>query len=497
VTPRGRILIVDDEAGARTALTELLRDGGYAVESAADGPKAMARLEDFSADLVLTDLRMPGMDGLQLMQKLHERDRELPVVVISAHGEVESAVQALNQGAADYLAKPVHFDVLSVVIERALERRRLRGESARLRLRLSERHRLDRVIGSSPGIQRVTSTVLQVAPSRATVLVTGESGTGKEMIGAAIHEHSPRSAAPFVKLHCAALSEATLEAELFGQERSSTPGVPPRRDGKVQQAEGGTLFLDEVSEIPPAVQVKLLRFLVSQEYERVGGSQTMRGDVRVVAATERDLQARVKEGLFREDLYYRLAVVSIEMPPLRSRQGDVGTLALHFMTRFARENGKNITRMSQEALDRLVQYSWPGNVRELENAVERAVVVCPGDTVRLADLAASIVSPGAAPGRGLPPIPGSTLAELERYAILTTLEHCNGSTSRCAEMLGISPRKIQYKLHDYSDGTRPLGRRRTPPPLPAVSAAQAAAISGGADGTIDKRVGPRGDDDLE
>jgi DNA-binding NtrC family response regulator len=459
MTQRGRILVVDDEANARTALAELLRDEGYTVETAADGFKALPKLEDFAPDLLLSDLRMPGMDGIELMKKARERDPELPVVVTTAHGAIETAVSAMKAGAADYLTKPINLDELTLVLERALERRRLRSEASDLRQQLSDKRRIERVIGSSQAMQQVFDTVLQVAPSRASVLITGESGTGKELIAAAIHEHSPRAKGPFVKLHCAALAETLLESELFGHERGAFTGAVSRRDGRFQQADGGTLFLDEIGEISPSIQVKLLRFLQQHEFERVGGNQTIRVDVRVVAATNRNLLQRVKDGQFREDLFYRLNVVSIEMPPLRARPGDVGPLAMHFLAKYSAENSKSVKHISDEALDRLVHHAWPGNVRELENAIERAVVVCQGDTVRPADLAPSIVGTVGRPGPGYPPVPGSTLADLERFAILTTLEHCGGATSRAAEMLGISPRKIQYKLHEYS--AVPARRRTT------------------------------------
>ncbi|HTE53746.1 MAG TPA: sigma-54 dependent transcriptional regulator [Kofleriaceae bacterium] len=457
--PRGRILIVDDEANARTALADLLRDEGYAVETAADGFKALPKLEDFGPDLLLTDLRMPGMDGLDLVRKARDIDPETAAVVMTAHGAVDTAVAAMRQGAADYLTKPINVEELVIVIERALERRRLRREAGVLRARLSERFSVQNIVGTSPPMQKVFETVLQVAASRASVLITGESGTGKELIAAAIHEHSPRASGPFVKLHCAALAESLLESELFGHERGSFTGASVRRDGRFQQADGGTLFLDEIGEISASVQVKLLRFLQEREFERVGGNQTIKVDVRIVAATNRDLMQRVKDGLFREDLFYRLNVVSVEVPPLRFRPTDIPILAMHFLRKYAAADGKRVASFSDDALERITRYGWPGNVRELENAIERAVVVCRGDEILENDLAPSVVAGAAASRDGLPPVPGSTLAELERYAILRTLEHTGGSTSRAAEMLGISPRKIQYRLREYSGDPRPRNGR--------------------------------------
>jgi DNA-binding NtrC family response regulator len=464
MTPKARVLIVDDEANARTALAELLREDGYAVETAADGFKALPKLEDFEPDLLLTDLKMPGIDGIELMKKARERDAEAIVVVMTAYGAVDTAVAAMRQGAADYLTKPINIEELVLVLERALERRRLRAEAGQLRQRLAERHSIKNIVGSSPRMQAVFDIVNQVAPSRASVLITGESGTGKELVAAAIHEQSPRAQGPFVKLHCAALAETLLESELFGHERGAFTGAAGRRDGRFQQADGGTLFLDEIGEISPSIQIKLLRFLQQHEFERVGGNQTIKVDVRVVAATNRDLLQRVKDGHFREDLYYRLNVISIAMPALRERPTDISLLAMHFLEKFAKENAKPMTGFTDEALQRLTHYRWPGNVRELENAVERAVVVGRGPLVKPEDLAATIV-PDAGPRDGMPAIPGSTMAEVERYAILKTLEHTGGSTSRAAEMLGISPRTIQYRLREYQgekDGHAPAANDHKP-----------------------------------
>ncbi len=460
MTHRGRILIVDDEANARTALAELLRDEGFQVETAADGFKALPKLEEFGPDLLLTDLKMPGLDGLELMRKAREGDPDIAAVVMTAYGAIDTAVAAMRQGAADYLTKPINVDELLIVMERVLERQRLQRESGILRERLSERHRLHNIVGSCAAMQRVLETVVQVAPSRASVLITGESGTGKELIAAAIHEHSPRKGGPFVKLHCAALADSLLESELFGHERGAFTGAAGRRDGRFHQADGGTLFLDEIGEIPASTQVKLLRFLQEREFERVGGNQTIKVDVRIVAATNRDLAQLVREGKFREDLYYRLNVVSVEVPPLRGRSSDIPLLATHFLRKYSAENGKAIRGFSVEALDRIMHHDWPGNVRELENAVERAVVVCRSEEIGLEDLTPSISTGSAheAPRDQMPQVPGATLADLEKYAILKTLEHTGGSTSRAAHMLGISPRKIQYRLRDYSGrGPRAIG----------------------------------------
>jgi DNA-binding NtrC family response regulator len=310
-------------------------------------------------------------------------------------------------------------------------------------------------------MEQVLQLASQVGPSKASVLITGESGTGKELIAEAVHAASPRAKAPFVRLHCAALSESLLESELFGHERGAFTGAVARREGRFKQADGGTLLLDEIGEIPPAVQVKLLRFLQEKTFERVGGNETLKVDVRVLAATNRDLAAEIKKGAFREDLFYRLNVVSLEIPPLRARRGDIPALASFFLRRFGADNGRTIDTFAEDALSALLEYDWPGNVRELENVIERAVVLCDGPRIERKHLPPALV-PAHERG-GPPPIPGSTIAELERYAILQTLEACGGSTSKAATVLGVSPRKIQYKLHEYGQAD--------PGPAPVAQAA--------------------------
>ncbi|MCC6996628.1 MAG: sigma-54-dependent Fis family transcriptional regulator [Deltaproteobacteria bacterium] len=456
VDPKARVLVVDDEANARTALADLLREEGYQVDTAADGFKALPKLEEMAPDVLLTDLRMPGMAGLELLERSRTEDPERVVIVMTAHGAVDTAVAAMRAGAADYLQKPLNFDELLLVLARELERQRLRAEAGSLRARLAERHALKNMVGSSAPMQAVTDIVLQVAPSRASVLITGESGTGKELVAAAIHQYSPRADKPFVKLHCAALAETLLESELFGHERGSFTGAVGRHDGRFMEAHGGTLFLDEIGEISPSVQVKLLRFLQEHEFQRVGSGQTIKVDVRVVAATNRDLMEQIKAGKFREDLYYRLNVVSIEMPALRERPSDIPLLAMHFLRKYSRENDKQLTGFDDAALARLAHYNWPGNVRELENAIERAVVLARGDVVAEKDLAANIVPTKGGLGPGAPVIPGASMADIERFAILKTLESTGGSTTRAATVLGISPRTIQYRLQQYQ-GKPPTG----------------------------------------
>jgi DNA-binding NtrC family response regulator len=443
---RGRVLVVDDEANARNALAELLRDEGYVTEVAGDGQHALRALESFDADVVLTDLKMPVMDGLKLLELGKPRAPHASFVVMTAFGSIDTAVQAIKCGAENYLTKPLDLDAVSVLVMRAVEKAQLSRETAELRARLNQRFSIGNILGDHPSMQQLVKTIVQVGPSRATVLIHGESGTGKELIAAAIHQNSPRKDKPFVRLNCAALAESLLESELFGHEKGSFTGAQARREGRFKQADGGTLFLDEISEVPLSMQVKLLRFLQERQFERVGGNETLTVDVRIVAATNRDLRERVKAGSFREDLFYRLNVVQLDVPPLRARKSDIPTLAQHFLTRFAKENGRDIRGFSDDALKAMLVYPWPGNVRELENAIERAVVMCGGDTIDSEHLPAR--GTNASVEMGLM-VPGITLDELERMAIMQAMEAASGSTAKAAEMLGVSRRKVQYRLKEW------------------------------------------------
>jgi DNA-binding NtrC family response regulator len=455
VRSRGRILIVDDEANARAALSEILREEGYATEVAADGFKALGKIEEFSPDVVLTDLKMPGLDGIGLMQKARELTKHATFVVMTAFGTIPNAVEALQKGAYQYLTKPLDFPQLALVVERALERSRLISENARLKDKLRDKNPSGEIVATDPKMLEALRLAEQVATSKATVLVVGETGTGKELVAELIHRESPRKNRPLVRLNCAALSESLLESELFGHERGAFTGAVGKREGRFEQANGGTLFLDEVSEIPMPIQVKLLRVLQERTFERVGGNESIQVDVRIVSASNRDLLQRVKDGQFREDLYYRLNVVTIQIPPLRDRQSDIAPLASFFLARYADENGKRVEGMTDEVLTALCAHTWPGNVRELENVIERAVVLCDAPKLELRHLPSTLTPRGATADEP-PRIPGATIQELERYAILKTLEACRGSTSRAAAVLGISPRKIQYKLREYS-GEVPAG----------------------------------------
>jgi two-component system NtrC family response regulator/two-component system response regulator HydG len=450
---KGRVIVIDDEVNAATALETLLRQDGYEVQKAHDGRAGLQVLETFDADVVLTDLRMPGMDGLELLAKVKEIRPEAMVILMTAYGTVKTAVQAMKLGAEDYMGKPIDVDELEVVLQRAIEKKALREETRNLRERLEEKYNFDSLVGESPDMLAAFKTVRQVAPSNSSVLLLGESGTGKELFAQALHQNSPRRNKPFVKVACAALPETLLESELFGHEKGSFTGALFTRAGRFEIANGGTLFLDEIGDISPTVQVKLLRFLEEREFERVGGNKTYKVDVRIVCATHRDLQKRISEGAFREDLYYRLNVIQIHIPPLRERGNDIALLAHHFLRKYADANGKEVRSIADPALGALLRHPWPGNVRELENAIERAVVLADQPvlneahfpTLRRGDPAVRI----GAPATGQVRIPGSTLADLEREAILRTLEAVSGSTSRAAAMLGISPRKIQYKIKEY------------------------------------------------
>jgi DNA-binding NtrC family response regulator len=444
---KDRILVVDDEASARSGLAKLLQQEGYQVDTAADGLEALELFSENAPALVVTDLKMPNLDGLGLLTRLREQNRVVPIIVATAFGDVSSAVQAMRAGADDYLTKPIDFDALLLGVERALARRELVAEAENLRLQLRERDKegLQGLLGTSPAMQRVYAVARQVAPTRATVLITGESGTGKGEIARAVHALSPRSDAPFVTLHCAALAESLLESELFGHEKGAFTGADKRRLGRFEQANGGTLFLDEIGDIPASTQVKLLRVLQERTFERVGGNESIHVDVRLIAATNKDLASEVRERRFREDLYYRLNVVHVEMPPLRLRGNDVLVLAEHFLRKFARENQRQVQGLSPAARAKVLAHRWPGNVRELENAMERALVFTTGEVVEADALPFEAIPVGSDGVR----IPGATLAEIEKFAILSTLDAVDGSTSRAAEILDISVRTIQYRLHEY------------------------------------------------
>jgi len=442
------LLVVDDEKNTREALSKILSEDGYEVLTAADGYQAMDLVSNESPDLILADLKMPGMDGIELLSRARLKGFDVPFVMMTAYGTVETAVEAMKKGAEDYLTKPVNIEELELQIKRILAHRRLMEEAKDLRDRLRDKYKFENIIGSSPQMQAIFKTVEQIASSRATVLITGESGTGKELIASAIHQNGPRADKPYIKVNCSALSENLLESELFGHEKGSFTGAISTRQGRFEAADGGTIFLDEIGEISQATQVKLLGFLQDRTFERVGGNRTFTVDVRLIAATNKDIEKAVEEEVFRKDLFYRLNVITIKMPPLREKPSDIPLLIDHFIRKYATENEKQVSGVSPDALAALMSHTWPGNVRELENMIERAVVMC-NDKVIGRDYFPVAAEEGETNGDVSPPIPGSSLEEIEKFAIQKTLQAVGGNRTRAAEILKVSLRKIQYKLKEF------------------------------------------------
>ncbi len=472
---KGRVLIADDEEAARRSLGQILSEDGYEVFLASDGEEALRLVAEQSPDILLSDLRMPRLDGHELLTRVRQGYPDVALVIMTAHGTIRSAVKAVQEGAEDYLTKPIDVEDLERILERILKKRRLIAETRILRERLDEKYSFENIIGRSPEMLEVFRLVEQVAPSQASILITGESGTGKELIAQAIHQRSPRRDAPFVKVACAALPETLLESELFGHERGAFTGALARRAGRFEIAAGGTIFLDEIGDIPMGMQVKLLRFLQEHQFERIGGNQTLTVDVRVIAATHRNLAALIREGKFRDDLYYRLNVIEIPLPPLRARAHDIPLLVNFYVRRVAAANNKDVSGLTDEALAALMAYDWPGNVRELEHAIERAIILARGREI---DLSLFPSLPGTAkPARrdNGPLVPGSSLEDIERDAILRTLEAVGGSTSRAAAILKISARTIQYKIKQYRQAGVTIEARHDEPGEPEEPTSEAGA----------------------
>lgn len=447
----GSILVVDDDRAHRTMLRTLLGGWGYAVQEADDGARAIEKVHEKSYDLILMDVRMVEVSGLEALSEIRNFNPAIPIIIMTAYSSVETAVEALKKGAYDYLSKPLDFDELELAIGRAMDHTRLKEENRALKERLGVGFNTGDIIGRSRVMVELLETVALVAPTEATVLITGESGTGKELIASAIHVNSPRREKPFIQLNCAAITETLLESELFGHEKGAFTGADRRREGRFRLAHSGSIFLDEVSEMSVAMQAKLLRVLQEKEIQRVGGEEVLRVDVRVMAATNRDLKAEIKGGRFREDLYYRLNVVTLAVPALRERREDIPLLAQHFLNTFAEKNRKQIKGFTPQAMDRLVRYDWPGNVRELMNAVERGVILCRGDYVSEMDFPLSVsdvLAPEQEPVREelLADLP---LEEVEKVTILKTLESAGGNKSETARRLGITRRTLHKKLKKY------------------------------------------------
>ena len=449
------VLIVDDDAAHRVMLKKLIGGWGYRVFEADDGSAAIEEASRRSFDLILMDIRMVNVSGIEALERIKMINPSVPVIIMTAYASVETAVSALKKGAYDYLTKPLDFDELQIKIARATEHNQQKKEIEYLKERLGEKFDRQNIIGQSAAMAGLLEMVEQVAPTQATVLITGESGTGKEIIANAVHQNSTRRLAPFVKINCAALTETLLESELFGHEKGSFTGADRKREGKFVQADAGSIFLDEVSEMSSGMQVKLLRVLQERELTRVGGSEVIKVDVRVIAATNKDLKEEIRQGRFREDLFYRLNVVALTVPPLRERREDIALMAQHFLKIFTERNAKFIAGFTPRALGRMTAYAWPGNVRELMNTVERAVILSRSDMIDegglifpMQDLAAPqdnlpCVTPASTGLAGLP------LEEVERRSILEMLQATGGNKSEAARRLGITRKTLRKKLEKY------------------------------------------------
>jgi len=445
-TPRDRVLVVEDDATSRLGLTELVRTWGFATDAAADGEEALRRVTDFRPSIIITDLVMPRMGGLELLHALRQEGSDLTVVILTAQGTVETAVEAIKEGAYDYLTKPVEPQRLKILLDKIVERQETRREVKVLRRQLRDSGSFGRMTGASPEMRKVYQVIEQAAPTAASVLISGESGTGKELVAQTIHQLSPRARMPFVPLNCAAIPETLLESEIFGHEKGAFTGALERREGCFELADRGTLFLDEIAEMTPTTQVKLLRVLQERRFRRLGGRAEQAVDVRVIAATNAHPPAAVKDGRLREDLYYRLNVFAIELPPLRQRKDDLPLLIQSFLSEFNGRNGKAVAAVEASAMRMLEQYHWPGNVRELRNVIERAVILCAGEFIEAAHLPPLVpAAPEAAAAVSLRP--GMTVDQAEEQLIRLTLEHTRDNKTRAAEILGISLKTLHNKLN--------------------------------------------------
>ena len=449
-TPGGeRVLVVEDDRAARVGLTELIRAWGYVAEDASDGEEALQKITTFRPGIVLTDLVMPRMDGLGLLRALQDQLTDLCVVILTAQGTVETAVEAIRDGAYDYLTKPVDPHRLQILLAKAVERQETRREVRVLRRQLRDQGSFGRIIGNTPAIRKLYRTIEQAAPTGASVLIWGESGTGKELVAQTIHQLSDRVNQPYIAINCAAIPETLLESEIFGHEKGAFTGAVERRLGCFELAHRGTLFLDEIAEMVPVTQVKLLRVLQERTFRRLGGRTEQNVDVRIIAATNVNPLDAVARGKLREDLYYRLNVFSIELPPLRARREDIPLLVQSFIAEFAARNGREVKGVSQEALGLLEQYHWPGNIRELRNVIERATILSPGEFIEAAQLPPELSMPPASASEQhrITLTPGTTVDEAEMRLIEITLAHTGQNKTRAAELLGISLKTLHNKLN--------------------------------------------------
>ncbi|MCU0580653.1 MAG: sigma-54 dependent transcriptional regulator [Desulfobacterota bacterium] len=444
MTEQPKILIVDDEQIVRESLANWLQEDGYRIAVAADGSEALQKIKEFPFHIVLLDLKMPGLDGIQVLQAIKKDFPDTEVILMTAYGSVHTAVEAIKAGAYDYIVKPFDPEEVGLLIKKILEHKDLIMENLVLRQKLEEKYEFEDLIGKSAPMQQVFELIRQVAPTQATVLITGESGTGKELVAKAIHAISPRRFEPFIPLSCGALPDTLLESELFGYEKGAFTGAQHTKKGRFEMADGGTLFLDEIGEISLKTQIDLLRVLQEKSFRRLGGTDLIKVDVRIISATNRNLPEAMAQGLFRSDLYYRLNVVNVLLPPLRERREDIPLLAKHFLRRYAIEINKKVERLSPAALEQLMAYPWPGNVRELENAIERAVVITPGHELAPGDFAFLQAAPTAAAGPG-----PRNLQELEKQHIQKILEENRWNISKSAGDLGIDRVTLYNKIKKY------------------------------------------------
>ena len=460
VTPKAtKILIVDDDPGHLVSVKTIVRSWGYAVETADDGGVAVEMVKSEPVDLILMDVRMAKMSGIEALTQIKVYNPTIPVIIMTAYSSVNSAIEAIKSGAYDYLIKPLDFEVLKLAIERASEHAGLKEENRALKEHLRSDYDIANIIGRSRPMKELLEMVSMIAPSEATVMITGDSGTGKELIARSLHFNSPRKDNPLVVVNCAAITETLLESELFGHEKGAFTGADKRREGRFMQADRGTIFLDEIGETSSTMQAKLLRVLQEKEIQRVGGEKTLKVDVRIIAATNRDMEKDVAEGKFREDLFYRLNVMPLNVPPLKERRDDIPLLAQHFMGKFAGKNRKALKGFVPLAMDMLVNYDWPGNVRELENAVERAVILSTGEHITEAQLPLNITEPyGDFENRttGVPEILDGThsLEDIEKEAILAALSASGGNKAEAARRLGVTRKTLHNKLKSYGLGAK-------------------------------------------
>ena len=446
-----RILLVDDDKNTADGLKKILLQDGYDTGCTYTGKEALDLIEAEHFDIVITDMKLPDISGFSIIEKVKKKNIDIAVVMITAFSSIQTAIDAMKKGADDYLTKPVNIEELELILKKIWEKRLLIIQNKELKQKLNDKYNFSGIIGNTPEIQLIFKTITEIAPTAATVLIYGDTGTGKELIANAIHYSSDRRDKPFITLHCASLSEGVLESELFGHEKGAFTGAISQRRGRFELANGGSLFLDEVGEMNSHVQIKLLRVLETGKFERVGGEKTIESDVRIIAATNRDLEKEIKEGRFREDLYYRLNVINLKLPLLRERKEDIGLLIDNFLVKYSKKNKKDIKGITPQSAKLLDNYDWPGNIRELENAIERAVVMARNEYIEPNDLPSNINVNTKKSRKETFRIPsGATMKEIEKKVIIETLQTTNGSKSKAAKILGISTRKIEYKIKEWS-----------------------------------------------